>query len=79
MPKTNISISIALSKDEKTATVRMGSRRQPIVTGCLGVDRNAQGGLEKVYLDSLIHMSSKHVNYDGFKLNGAISTVLTSI
>ena len=70
-----IKVSVALSEDEKTATVRMGSRRQPIVTGCLGVDRNPQGDIEKVYLDSLIHMSS-NLDYEGFQPHGAISTIL---
>ncbi|MFT5715931.1 MAG: hypothetical protein ACI9T7_000104 [Oleiphilaceae bacterium] len=79
MSKTTIKVSVALSEDEKTATVRMGSRRQPIVTGCLGVDRNQQGGIDKVYLDSLIHLSSKYVDYEGFQPQGAISTILKCV
>jgi hypothetical protein len=76
MSKTIIKVSVSLSEDEKTATVRMGSRRLPIVTGCLGVDRNPQGEIENVYLDSLVHVSSKHVDYEGCQPHGAISTIL---
>jgi hypothetical protein len=74
-----ITVSLSLSEDEKTATIRLSTRRQPIVCGCLGVERDKEGHTSKVYLDSLIHSSSKHVEYRGFSLHGAISTVVKRV
>lgn len=74
--KTTVSISIALSENEKTGTIKMTGQSEAIVCGCLGVERNAQGQIVTLYLDSLIHNTSKNVVYDNWKPSGAISTIL---
>ena len=74
-----VSVSITLSEDEKTATIRMGSRQSPIVTGCLGVERDGKGNIKKAYLNSLVHRGGKGIRYEGYSLSGAISTIATAV
>lgn len=76
---TTIRMSVALSEDEKTATITRTGRSDPIVCNCLGVERNTQGQLMVLYLDSLIHNVKKNVIYAQWKPSGAISTILTKI
>ncbi len=76
---STVNIAVALSEDEKTATIKIGSRTAPIVTGCLGVERLENGRPLKVYLDSLIHRPGKNISYVGYKPTGAISTILTKV
>ena len=78
MSRSTVNISVALSQDESIATIRMGTRSNPIVTGCLGVDKDKSGKIVKVYLNSLIHRGGKNIHYAGFEPSGAISTILTA-
>ena len=77
--KNTVRVSIALSEDEKIATIKMGSRTSPIVTGCLGVERDENNRLKKVYLDSLIHRDGKYISYEGWQPSGAISTIFNAV
>lgn len=79
MSITTVRVSLSLSDDEKTATIRLSSRKTPIVCCCLGVLRDDSGVITKAYLDSRIHSTSKDVCYVGYELSGAISTILTAL
>lgn len=70
-------ISLALSEDGSTATVRFSSRSTPIVCGVLGIE-STEGGLREVYLSARIHRDSK-TDYEGWEPRGAISTILTEL
>jgi hypothetical protein len=76
---TTVRITIGLSADEKIVTVKKTGRSDPIVCGCLGVERDTQGQLVTLYLDSLIHNTRKNINYEQWKPNGAVSTILTKV
>lgn len=79
MSASSVTVSLSLSEDEKTATIRIGSRRLPIVCNCLGVEREPSGEIKRAYLDSFVHNPSKDVIYTGYSLSGAISTIINRI
>lgn len=75
-----IKIDIGLSEDAGTATVRLGGRSEPIVCNVLGLDRDNQGNPYRIYMNALIHRTtSKGVEYVGWELSGAISTIATRL
>ena len=76
---TTVRMSVALSEDEKTATISKTGRSDPIVCNCLGVERDAQGQLVTLYLDSLIHHAKKNIKYEQWKPSGAVSTILRKV
>lgn len=78
MPTSIVNVTIQTSEDEKTATVRLGTKREPIVCGLLGKEITSEGKI-KYYFDCLLHNSSKDVVYSGYRLSGAISTIATQI
>lgn len=75
MNENKIDIRANLSLDEKTVTVRLGSK-VPVVAGCLGVDRTPQGDIQRIYLDRLIHDSVKNRQFATWAPSGAITTIL---
>lgn len=76
MAKTTVKVSLHLSNDLKVATVYLGSRSAPIISGCLGVEQDATGKPCRVYLDRLIHQPSRSTVYEDWAPHGAISTIL---
>lgn len=68
-------IQVSLSADEKTATIRLSGRSEPIVCGVLGVEMTADSR-RVVYLNSRFHKSPDS-EYSGWAPTGAISTILT--
>lgn len=72
---STITISVELSEDATLATVRFGSRSNPIVCNVLGVDYGADDLPKVIYLDSLIHNHSK--DYKQWLPTGAVTTILT--
>lgn len=70
-----ISISLHLSEDENTATVRISGRSAPVVSDCLGVERDEHGDIARVYLNALIHKPAASVVYEHWQPVGAISTI----
>ncbi|MDC8832799.1 hypothetical protein [Alteromonas gilva] len=77
MSKTTMHISVSLSEDEKTATIRISNRSNPIIAGVLGVEKDNTGSLSKIYLNRLIHNGGKYLDYQGYLPSGCISTILT--
>ena len=73
---STISISVHLSEDQKTATVHISGRSEPFVSGCLGVDLDVQGEIQRVYLDTLIHNFHPATKFEHWRALGAISTIL---
>ena len=67
-----IQVTVQLSDDKKTATVRMDSG-VPIVCGVLGTEEG-DNGISTIYLDSKIH--SDNQSYVGCNMWGAISTII---
>lgn len=76
---TTVRMTVALSEDEKTATITKTGRSDPVVCGCLGVVRDSQGQVMMLYLDSLVHSVKKNAVYECWKPSGAISTILTKV
>lgn len=76
---TTMRMTVSLSEDEKTATIHKTGRSDPIVCGCLGVERDTQGQGVTLYLDSLIHHANKNIIYEQWQPSGAISTILKRI
>ena len=72
-PRFSISVRIHLTDDNR-AVIHFGSQSRPILAGALGVESDSDGR-EVVYLDRKIHRLG--VNYEGWALTGAISTIAT--
>ena len=72
-----ITISVELSQDQRTATVRTLSQSSPIVSGVLGVEIDPDG-CRVVYLDRRIHTKSS-APLRGWRTHGAITTILTEV
>lgn len=79
MSKKTIRVSLALNEAQGVATIKLGNRSNPIVVSCLGVERSHDGEITKVYINAKIHRDSKSVNYEGWEMSGAVSTVLNKI
>lgn len=79
MTKKVISVSVALNETRDIATIKTGTRSNPIVVNCLGVDTNEQGQLIKVYVNAKLHRDGKSVIYEGWAMSGAVSTILTRV
>lgn len=75
MNKTRI--TLILSEDKRTATIRLSGRSAPIVCGVLGVEITADRR-RVVYLNSRFH-KSQDSDYAGWEPSGAISTILTEM
>jgi len=75
--KHTTTIRVALSEDEKTATVRLSTQSQPIVCGVLGIEQT-QRGERDIYLNTRIHRRS-HGQYEGWEPRGAVSTILREL
>ena len=76
MTKT-ITGSVALSEDQRTATIRTLSQSSPIVSGVLGVEIDPDG-CRVVYLDRRIHTRGS-VSPQGWRTRGAITSILTEV
>lgn len=79
MSKYTTRVSVALNDDRTLATVRIGTNSTPIVTPCLGVECNDEGAVTTVYVNAKIHRCSKSVEYEGWAMSGAVSTILTKL
>lgn len=75
--REQMSISVVLSPDQKTATVAASGRSDPLVCGVLGIEQ--QFGCRVIYLDALIHTRWRANAFHGWQPSGAISTILTEI
>lgn len=75
----SIRISINLSVDSETATVKLSNTRDPIVCSVLGVDRDDTGKPTRIWLNGLIHKNNAELGYKGWELSGAITTIATAI
>jgi hypothetical protein len=72
-------IDLTFSEDGQTVTVFVSGRRDPIVAGCLGIDRDRRGEPKTVYLNALIHPSFEADAYSNWEPSGAISTILSRL
>lgn len=70
-----IDISVNLSEDLTTATIRIGGRSSPLIAGVLGTERNVSGAISKIHLDSRIHRDSQ-ASYRGWTVIGAETSIL---
>lgn len=69
-----VSVEVVLS--DLFATLRKEHRSAPLVAGILGVDRDATGGVYRVWLDRLVHAPDEEWNGE-WSVSGAISSILT--
>ena len=74
-----VNITVAISDDDRFATIRQSHRSTPIVADVLGVDMDAMRRPERVYLRSKIHGCESEIAYAGWQPTGAITTILTRI
>ena len=77
MSRQITTVSVAFGNDLTTATVRFSGRSRPVVANILGTDKDPQGNVKRVYLDSLIHKDGGA--YKGWEPTGCISTILTRV
>lgn len=59
-----------------TAVLRRSGQSQPIIANILGVDRDANGEIERIWLDRVVHRPGES-QFIGWNVEGAISSVLT--
>lgn len=71
-------ISVSLNEKRDIATIRM-SNTNPTVVPCLGVETHEDGSPKKIYVNAKLHNDNKHIDYQGWAMSGAISTILTKV
>lgn len=73
-----------MSKEQKRVEVSLGEnvvilkregQSNPVIAGILGVDQNAEGVIETIWLDRLVHKRGES-DFVGWKVSGAISSIL---
>lgn len=72
-------ISVTLSDDERTATIRLSGKSDPVVVDCLGVEHDDAGQPERVYLNAQMGKKLRSHTYQGWEPSGVYTTVLTRI
>lgn len=75
MSNSNAVSTVDVVIGDGVASFRRRGITEVVVANILGVDRNAHGQLQTVWLDRLVHRRGE--SFDGWSATGAISTVLT--
>jgi len=57
------------------AVIRRKGTSECVVAGILGVEADAQGETETVYLDRIVHRIGES-DFEGWAVSGAVSTIL---
>ncbi len=76
---STVTISVLMGTDPNVATIRKSTSSTALVVDLLGVETDNQDRPKRLYLRSKIHGKCEEVNYVGWELSGAISTILTRI
>jgi hypothetical protein len=67
---------VQVSLGEGAAVIRKHGRSRPIIAGVLGIESDADGMVQQVWLDRLVHAPGEE--WDGaWAVSGAVSSVLT--
>lgn len=77
MAKNSVDVELKLHEDGQSATVTLSGQSRPIVAPVLAVERDNGGEVARVYLRSKFH--SENVNYRGWDVHGAITSILTAV
>jgi hypothetical protein len=66
---------VSVTLGDGVAVIRRKGTSACIVAGVLGLDTDAGGATETVYLDRLVHRVGE-TDFEGWKVSGAVSTIL---
>lgn len=74
---SKINLPTVVIGDGTVTVMRKGSSEYCAVANILGTDRDENGNIHTMWLDRVVHFRNE-VEFQGYAVSGAISTVLTA-
>lgn len=75
MSRSSVS-SVTVLVGDGVVTLRRWGRSEPTMANILGMEKDAEGIPQRIWLDRLVHTTAES-SFTGWDVSGAISTLLT--